>query len=135
MADTLEDQASSCLGTLFAYGLVIAGIGWAIKWVCGKIADNAGPIIAVVAVIVVLAIVGVFINKRNEAKAAVARWEQNELVPLLASLNAMAKLNEAESFVSNIPRELEAAENRVPAFERRLEEAESRARSLNASYS
>ena len=135
MADSLEDQASGCLAQLLGYGLLIAGVGWVIQWVCRKIVDNAGTIIAVVAVIGVLAIVGVIINKRNEAKAAVARWEQNELVPLLASLNAMDKLNTAETSAANLPRELEAVENRIPALEQRLVEVESRARSLNASYS
>ena len=128
MANTLEDF----FGKLLGIGLLIAGIGWLIQWVCRKIVDNAGPILIVVGVIAAFAIVGMIINKRNEAKAAVARWEQTDLVPLLSSLNAMEKLNRSESIVASLPREMEVAESRIPDLERRFLETDSRARSLNA---
>lgn len=131
MSDSLEDSAAGCLGQIFAYGLIIMAIGWVLQWVWQKIVTNKGPILTVLGIILALVIIGVIINKQKEAQEAVTKWEQNELVPLLTSLNAMDKLNNLETFVASLPDKLETVENRVPALEQRADEADSQAKSLN----
>ena len=132
MSQSVEDIGANCLVKLFFIGLVVSGISWLIQWICRKIADNAEPLIAIAVIAVVVAIIVVVVKHNNAEKAAVAKWEQDELVPLLSSLNAMEKLNRSESFASSLPRELEIAEGRIPVLERRLAEAESRANSLSS---
>lgn len=128
----MDDSGEDFFGQLLGILLLIGGIGWLIQWVCRKIMDNIGPILIVVTVIGVFIIVGAIVKKANATKAAVAKWEQSQLVPLLSSLRAMEKLNDSETFVASLPGKLAALENRVPALEQRAAEADSQAKSLNA---
>ncbi len=120
-----EDAFSKLFGTLLAWLLAIYAVCWVVKWLLKKIAENAGPLIGVGLLVLLIAVL-VGVAKRAKArKEAVARWEQGELAPLLANLNAMAKLGRTEALLQRMPGALNSAETRLPQIERRVATAES----------
>lgn len=57
MSGSIEDLGSKIFGTLLAWGLVIYGVCWVIKWILAKIVENASAIIMGVAGIAILCVV------------------------------------------------------------------------------
>lgn len=131
MSGSIEDLGAKIFGTLLAWGLVIYGVCWVIKWLFSKIVENAAPLIGVGLLVLLIAVL-VGIGKRSKAKKeAVARWEQSELAPLLANLDAMSKLNRTEALLRRLPDALDAAERRIPQIERRAAGAKANGDSLD----
>jgi len=71
----MGSEAEDFFGKLLAFGLLIAGIGWLLQWVCRKIVENKGPII-----VVVCAIAAVFILSSIIRSAARTSKNRNGLL-------------------------------------------------------
>lgn len=90
MANPIEDFLAKILGI----GLVIAGVGWLIQWVCRKIADNAGPILAVVGCIAAFFIL-IAIVKHYSRVSAARKSLRDKINPVLSQLEAELKRQDA----------------------------------------
>lgn len=129
-----EDFGSKILGTLFVWALLIYGVFWVIKKILIKIAENAAPLIGGAVLVLLLVGLAGIVKRLKTRKEAVARWEQTQLAPLLAQLNAMAKLNRSEALLQQVPNMIQAAETRIPQIERRMENAKSNGDALDFNY-
>lgn len=129
-----EDIGSKILGTLFVWALLIYGICWVVKWIFNKIVENAAPLMGMGLLVLLIAVL-VGIGKRAKArKEAVARWEQTQLAPLLAQLNAMGKLSRTEALLQRMPAALSTAETRLPQIEQRAASAKANGDSLDLNF-